>query len=42
VLELNRVGMIGEDELKELDELLLLEHSMIALKTSLLEQQLST
>jgi hypothetical protein len=42
LLELNRAGMISETELKELDEFLLLEHSMIALKTSLLEKQLST
>lgn len=42
LLGLNRAGMVSEDELKELDELLLLEHSMIALKTNLLEQQPST
>ncbi len=41
LLELNRSGMISEAELKELDELLLLEHSMISLKSSLYEQQLS-
>jgi hypothetical protein len=41
LLELNRHGMISEAELKELDELLLLEHSIVALKTNLIEQKLS-
>jgi hypothetical protein len=41
LLELNRTGMISEAELQELDEFLLLEHTMIAFKTSLYEQQLS-
>lgn len=42
LLELNRAGMLSEAELKELDEFLLLEHSMTALKISLLEQQISS
>jgi hypothetical protein len=41
LLELNSASMISETELNELDELLLLEHVITALKITLKQQELS-
>jgi hypothetical protein len=38
---LNHAGMISENELKELDELLLIGHVVIALKINLKQQEMS-
>ncbi len=42
LLELNQAGIISEAELKELDELLLLEHIITALKITLKQQEQSS
>jgi hypothetical protein len=41
LLELNQAGIMSEAELQELDELLLLDHIITALKISLKEQEMS-
>jgi hypothetical protein len=42
LLELNSAGVINEVELKELDESLLLDHIITALKINLMQQKIST